>query len=93
MSISVVQLKEMFDRGIQQGARWMIVICNEYALYADNEKDYIEKRKSFLGSDDMVETYDLKMSFKSQSGAPDPSKPWHAVPVKNGPEKMKKVKK
>lgn len=69
------QLHEWFKRGLDQNARYMIVVCDtfdheDYPVYAKTDAECIKEYDAHDGKNmqRIMEVYDLKKSWKSQSG-------------------------
>lgn len=66
-------IQRWIDKGIADGAKWMIVVCDsfdydDYPVYADSVEEFDEKYDHFNGKNmqRIMEVYDLEMDIPSQ---------------------------
>lgn len=73
MATTPGMLKEWFDRGVEEGASHMIVVCDtfdheDYPVYVGQGEDFWKKYDQYDGKDmqRIMEVYDLSKSWESQ---------------------------
>lgn len=73
MATTVGDLKLWFDAGLDEGARYMIIVCDtfdhdDYPIYVRLDDDFYEKYDGHDGKNmqRIMEVYDLKKSWESQ---------------------------
>lgn len=74
MGASIEEIKSWFDSGAERKAVYMIVVCDsfdyeDYPVYLMPNDDFYEKHDSIKEENmqRIMEVYDLKKSWKSQS--------------------------
>jgi hypothetical protein len=70
---SKAELRTWFDAGVQQGARYMIVVCDsydheDYPVYASTDEEVWAKHAEYDGKNmqRIMEVYDLRMPRETQ---------------------------
>jgi hypothetical protein len=71
MAATKEDISSWFDRGIEQGARHMLVICDifdhdDYPVYTSTDEDCINRYKSTGEMQRVMEVYDLRANKGEQ---------------------------
>jgi len=74
MHTTIQLIKEWYDRGVQEGAKWMIVVCDtfdheDYPVFCKTKEEYVVKYDHYNGKNmqRIMEVYDLSKPFNKQA--------------------------
>lgn len=73
MAATKKQIGSWFQRGVSDGARWMIIICDkfdweDYPVYCKTEQDAVARMKDPGDMQKVMECYDLNSDMNEQLG-------------------------
>jgi hypothetical protein len=68
---SRAQIEQWFDRGIEQGKRFMVVVCDtfdyeDYPVFTDTDQECTDKVKAPGDMQRVMEVYDLRLDKNTQ---------------------------